>query len=42
MVKNQGIAKYEIKVNDKNVIETGEQPKEPENKRNSFVSIGIF
>lgn len=42
MVKNRGIAKFDIIVNNKNVMETEEQPKEPEHKRNSFVSLGIF
>ena len=41
IVKNQGIAKFDIIVNDRNVMETEEQPKEPEHKRNS-VSIGTF
>ena len=42
MVKNKGIAKFDIIVNNRNVMETEEQPKEPEHKRNSFVSIGTF
>ena len=42
MVKNKGIAKFDIIVNDRNVMETEEQLKEPEHKRNSFVSIGTF
>ena len=42
MVKNKGIAKFGIIVNDRNVMETEEQPNEPEHKRNSFVSIGTF
>ena len=41
MVKNKGIAKFDIIVNDRNVMETEEQLKEPEHKRNS-VSIGTF
>ena len=42
IVKNQGIVKFDIIVNDRNVMETEEQLKEPEHKRNSFVSIGTF
>ena len=42
MVKNKGIAEFDIIVNNRNVMETEEQPNEPEHKRNSFVSIGIF
>ena len=41
-VKNQRIAKFGIIVNNRNVMETEEQPKEPKHKRNSFVSIGTF
>ena len=40
-VKNQRIAKFGIIVNNRNVMETEEQLKEPEHKRNS-VSIGTF
>lgn len=42
MVKNKGIAKFDIIVNNRNVMETEEQPKEPEHKRNSFVSLSFF
>ena len=42
MVKNKGIAKFDIIVNSRNVMETEEQPNEPEHKRNSFGSIGTF
>ena len=41
MVKNKGIAKFDIIVNNRNVMVTEEQPKEPDHKRNS-VSIGTF
>ena len=42
MVKNKGIAKFDIIVNDRNVMVTEEQPIESEHKTNSFVSIGTF
>ena len=42
VVINQGIAKFDIIVNNRNVMETEEQSTEPEYKRNSFVSIGIL
>lgn len=42
VAKNQGIAKFDIIVNNRNVMETEEQSTEPEYKRNRFVSIGIF
>ena len=41
MVKNKGIAKFDIIVNSRNVMEDEEQPKQPEHTRNS-VSIGTF